>query len=116
MRRVVILAFPGLQTLDVHGPAEVFTTATTLNRGEGYALEVVATEPGPVRTSSVALQPDGTVGDCGGPIDTLLVPGGAGGRYRGHGPRAGSGRGGPRARRWPSASRSGSFSSGFRTT
>ena len=78
MRRVVILAFPGLQTLDVHGPAEVFSTATTLNGGEGYSLEVVATEPGPVRTSSVALQPDGTVEGCRGPIDTLLVPGGTG--------------------------------------
>ena len=78
MRRVVILAFPGLQTLDVHGPAEVFATATALNRGDGYALEVVATEPGPVRTSSVALQPDDTVGACRGPIDTLLVPGGTG--------------------------------------
>ena len=78
MRRVVILAFPGLQTLDVHGPAEVFSTATSLNRGDGYAVEVVAPEPGPVRTSSVALHPDGTIAACGGRIDTLLVPGGTG--------------------------------------
>jgi transcriptional regulator GlxA family with amidase domain len=78
MRRVVILAFPGLQTLDVHGPAEVFSTATALNRGDGYAVEVVAAEPGPVRTSSVSLHPDGTLGGCRGPIDTLLVPGGTG--------------------------------------
>ena len=78
MRRVVILAFPGLQTLDVHGPAEVFSTATALTRGDGYAVEVVAQDPGPVRTSSVALHPDGTVAACRGRIDTLLVPGGTG--------------------------------------
>jgi len=78
MRRVVILAFPGLQTLDVHGPAEVFSTATILNRGDGYAVEVVAQDPGPLRTSSVALHPDGVIADCRGRIDTLLVPGGTG--------------------------------------
>lgn len=78
MRRVVVLAFPGLQTLDVHGPAEVFSTATSLNRGDGYAVEVVAPEPGPVPTSSVALHPDGTISGCRGAIDTLLVPGGTG--------------------------------------
>jgi transcriptional regulator GlxA family with amidase domain len=78
MRRVVILAYPGLQTLDVHGPAEVFSTATSVNDGEGYAVEVVAPDPGPVPTSSVALHPDGVIAGCRGPIDTLLVPGGAG--------------------------------------
>jgi transcriptional regulator GlxA family with amidase domain len=78
MRRVVILAYPGLQTLDVHGPAEVFSTATAVNGGEGYAVEVVAPDPGPVPTSSVALHPDGTLAGCRGPIDTLLVPGGTG--------------------------------------
>lgn len=78
MRRVVILAFPRLQTLDVHGPAEVFSTATSLNGGDGYAVEVVAPEAGAVRTSSVALHPDGTIGGCSGRIDTLLVPGGTG--------------------------------------
>jgi transcriptional regulator GlxA family with amidase domain len=78
MRRVVILAFPGLQTLDVHGPAEVFSTATSLNRGDGYAVEVVASKAGPVPTSSVALHADGAIADCKGRIDTLLVPGGTG--------------------------------------
>ena len=55
MRRVVIVAFPRVQTLDVHGPAEVFTTATQLSKQGGYAVEVVAarsTSAGPV-TSSV---------------------------------------------------------------
>jgi transcriptional regulator GlxA family with amidase domain len=57
MRRVVIAAFPGVQTLDVHGPAEVFSTASSLSGGGAYAVEVVAADPGPVPTSSVALHP-----------------------------------------------------------
>ena len=47
MRRVVIVAFPRVQTLDVHGPAEVFTTATQLSRRDGYTVEVVSVRPGP---------------------------------------------------------------------
>jgi transcriptional regulator GlxA family with amidase domain len=78
MRRVVIAAFPGVQTLDVLGPAEVFGTATQLDPRAGYELEVVAAQPGPLRTSSVAIHPDLTLDDCRGPIDTLLVAGGRG--------------------------------------
>jgi transcriptional regulator GlxA family with amidase domain len=78
MRRVVIAAFPRVQTLDVHGPAEVFTTATQLSGRSGYAVEVVAPRPGPIPTSSVALYPDRTIERCRGPIDTLLVAGGRG--------------------------------------
>jgi transcriptional regulator GlxA family with amidase domain len=78
MRRVVIAAFPRVQTLDVHGPAEVFTTATQLSGRGGYAVEVVAPRPGPIPTSSVALYPDRTIERCRGPIDTLLVAGGRG--------------------------------------
>jgi transcriptional regulator GlxA family with amidase domain len=79
MRRVVIVAFPRVQTLDVLGPAEVFTTATRLAGGkDGYEVEVVAAEPGPLRTSSVGLHPDRTIDECRGRIDTLLVAGGRG--------------------------------------
>jgi transcriptional regulator GlxA family with amidase domain len=78
MRRVVIAVFPRVQTLDVFGPAEVFETATQLNGGKGYDVEVVASQPGPLRTSSVALHPDLTLDQCRGPIDTLLVAGGRG--------------------------------------
>jgi transcriptional regulator GlxA family with amidase domain len=78
MRRVVIVAFPRVQTLDVHGPAEVFTTASQLSRRDGYAVEVVSVRPGPLPTSSVAIYPDRTIDRCRGPIDTLLVAGGMG--------------------------------------
>jgi len=78
MRRVVIVAFPRVQTLDVHGPAEVFTTATQLSGRDGYVVEVVAARPGPLPTSSVALYPDRTMDRCQGPIDTLVAAGGMG--------------------------------------
>jgi transcriptional regulator GlxA family with amidase domain len=78
MRRVVIAAFPRVQTLDVLGPAEVFGTAAQLSGRREYAVEVVANHPGPLPTSSVALHPDRTLDECRGPIDTLLVAGGRG--------------------------------------
>ena len=78
MRRVVIVAFPRVQTLDVHGPAEVFSTASQLSDRDGYAVEVVAPRPGPLPTSSVALYPDRTIDRCRGPIDTLVIAGGRG--------------------------------------
>jgi transcriptional regulator GlxA family with amidase domain len=79
MRRVVIAAFPRVQTLDVLGPAEVFGAATQLTGGrDGYEIEVVAPDAGPLRTSSVALHPDRTIDECRGRIDTLLVAGGRG--------------------------------------
>ena len=47
-RRIVILAFPGVQPLDVIGPAEVFAGADGLAGGGAYTVEVVAKEPGPI--------------------------------------------------------------------
>ena len=79
-RRIVILAFPGVQPLDVVGPAEVFAGADAL-AGEGkYTVEVVATDPGPIATRSGAygLAPKTTIARCRGPIDTLIVAGGFG--------------------------------------
>ena len=78
MRRIVIVAFPRVQTLDVLGPAEVFRTASQLSRRDDYRVEVVAPEGGPLETSSVSVHPDLTIDRCQGPIDTLLVAGGRG--------------------------------------
>ena len=49
-RRIVILAFPGVQPLDVIGPAEVFAGADTLAGGGAYTVEVVAKNPEPITT------------------------------------------------------------------
>jgi transcriptional regulator GlxA family with amidase domain len=78
-RRVVIVTFPGLQPLDVVGPAEVFAGAERVTAGS-YDVEVVAAEPRPLRSRSrgYAIVPGSSIAGCRGPIDTLLVAGGAG--------------------------------------
>ncbi len=79
-RRIVLLAFPGVQTLDLIGPAEVFAGADALAGGGAYTVELVAKEPGPIATRSGAygLVPKMTTDRCRGPIDTLIVGGGFG--------------------------------------
>ncbi|ARP94173.1 GlxA family transcriptional regulator [Bordetella genomosp. 13] len=75
-RTIAILALPGVQLLDVSGPLDVFAQANIEARREVYALQVVACEPGPVRSSSgVRLLPDVVVGETGHRFDTLLVAG-----------------------------------------
>jgi transcriptional regulator GlxA family with amidase domain len=78
-RRVVIVAFPGVQTLDVTGPAEVFRAAG-LVRPPGYEVTAAAAQPGPLPTSTVSFVPDARLDQVKGPIDTLLVAGGNGTR------------------------------------
>src|SRR5215217_1794582 len=79
MRRVVIVAFPGVQTLDVTGPAEVLRAATKLDP-PGYEVTVVARDELPLRTSTVRIVPDVTLDACRFPVDTLIVAGGTGTR------------------------------------
>ncbi len=78
-RRVVILAFPGVQPLDVTGPAEVFSGAGQFAR-DAYTVEVVAESPDPIhtRSSGYAIVPARTTAECRGAIDTLIVAGGFG--------------------------------------
>jgi transcriptional regulator GlxA family with amidase domain len=78
MRRVVILAVPGMQSLDVSGPAEAFSVATRFYGGQ-YAVAVVTPDGEPVRgTSGLTLVPDGAAEGVRGAIDTLVVAGGEG--------------------------------------
>src|SRR3954451_19250775 len=81
-RRIVILAFPGVQPLDVIGPAEVFAGADTLTGGGTYTVDVVAKQPAPiaVRGGGYSLIPKTTTARNRGPIDTLIVTGGTGAR------------------------------------
>jgi transcriptional regulator GlxA family with amidase domain len=79
MRRIVILAFEGAQTLDVTGPFEVFSTANRITGGSSYTVEVVAPSAEPLKTGSgLALVPDRATTSVRGPIDTLVVAGGDG--------------------------------------
>jgi len=74
-RRIVIVAFPDVQALDVAGPAEVFAQAG------GYDVQVAAPAREPLATGSgYAIVPDLALHEVRGPIDTLVVAGGAGTR------------------------------------
>ncbi|MCP3140958.1 GlxA family transcriptional regulator [Pyxidicoccus xibeiensis] len=78
-RRVVIVAFPEVQLLDIAGPSSVFTTATKLvgPKKPGYHVEVAALRPGPVATEGgLLLQATVPLARVRGEVDTLLVPGG----------------------------------------
>jgi transcriptional regulator GlxA family with amidase domain len=79
-RRVVLLIYPGVQPLDVVGPAEVFSAADAIAGGGAYEVEVVAktSEPVVVRSSGFGIAPKLTLSACRGPIDTLIVAGGHG--------------------------------------
>src|SRR4051812_33517752 len=82
-RRIVMIAFPGAQTLDVIGPLEVFSIAARLLEHHGsagdYTTAVVAASAGPLTMSSgLRLVADHAYRDVRGAIDTLLVAGGEG--------------------------------------
>jgi transcriptional regulator GlxA family with amidase domain len=84
-RHVVVVAFPGVNPLDVVGPLEVFATAAKLApHGAGgtpaYTTEVVARRAGPLVTQSppLALHAGRALGSVRGAVDTLLVAGGLG--------------------------------------
>jgi transcriptional regulator GlxA family with amidase domain len=74
-RRVVIAAFPQVQSLDVAGPAEVFASAG------GYDVQVVAPDPEPFFMSNgMQVVPAMAMQRVRGSIDTLVIAGGAGTR------------------------------------
>jgi transcriptional regulator GlxA family with amidase domain len=72
--RVAVLAFDGVQLLDVTGPAEVFTTANV--HGARYDLSVVSATGEDVRTSSgVRIGVDEPADRPAGRLGTFVVPG-----------------------------------------
>lgn len=83
--RVLMLALPMAQTLDVVGPMEVFAQANWRARAGGrpdpYLLELAAPVAGPVETTSgIALQATRRFSARLPPPDTLIVAGGPGTR------------------------------------
>lgn len=85
-RSLVILAFPGVQSLDITGPLEVFTGAQTLidasERDDcGYRAMIVSRDGAPLRTSSgLEIVPHGDFTHTPARPDTLIIPGGLGSR------------------------------------
>lgn len=88
-KAVVVLAYPGVQPLDVVGPFDAFAAATTYldhraRRAErpsdrGYDVRLVAAGP-PTVTATTGLRfVADPLPDPGAPIDTMVVPGGTAG-------------------------------------
>src|SRR5690349_2028383 len=80
-RRVVVVLFDGVQSLDVTGPVEVFTGATQHPAAlAGYQVSTASIGGAPIRTSSgLTIVPDLDLDAVPVP-DTLVVPGGEGTR------------------------------------
>jgi transcriptional regulator GlxA family with amidase domain len=85
-----MLAYPGIQMLDVMGPLEVFSRTSRWLKdngrraGDAYSLEILGLRRGPFRASSgLRVYADRRYDEVGRGIDTLLVAGGVGTeRYR----------------------------------
>lgn len=81
-RRIVIVAYPDIQILDVIGPAEVFATANRFGDPDAaprYDIEVVSRQGGMISsTGGIAIQAHRTLAATRGPIDTLMIAGGMG--------------------------------------
>ncbi|MBT2452389.1 DJ-1/PfpI family protein [Streptomyces sp. ISL-43] len=79
--RVVIVAFPGVELLDITGPGEVFSVASRVagSARPGYRVQIATADGGAVTTSSgIRLLADlrlDEVDEAGGRVDTLLVSG-----------------------------------------
>lgn len=76
-RSVVVVTFDAAQVLDVTGPLEVFSSASRFLPGARYLTQVVTTGGGPVRASCGLELTTTPLADVAGPVDTLLVAGGA---------------------------------------
>jgi transcriptional regulator GlxA family with amidase domain len=87
-RRVAILVYPGVQSLDVTGPLEVFTGADTAiasratrdggRPAPGYEVKLVGRPRSTTSSSGLEIVPGCGLEDLAGPLDTLIVPGGSG--------------------------------------
>lgn len=78
-RRVVVVAFPGVQSLDVAGPVEVFAGANEVSGRKEYAITLATLDGLPCPTSSgLLLVPDAAVREIRQAPDTVVVAGGDG--------------------------------------
>ena len=78
-RNVVIVAYPGMQSLDAVGPFEVFAGATRVvasTRSRGYSVDLVSVDGGPVRSGSGVVLGTELLPPPSEVIDTLVLPGG----------------------------------------
>jgi transcriptional regulator GlxA family with amidase domain len=88
-RTVALVAFDGLQPLDLVGPFEVFAGANKYEESQGrsaaYRVDVVSSAPGTCRSASgLAILVENPLPSE--PVDTIMVVGGAGVRHSRHDP------------------------------
>ena len=74
---VLILAFKGVQIIDIAGPAQVLSTANEEGADPAYDVRIVGFQSGLVETASAIAIVAGKIPDDG-TVDTLVVPGGPG--------------------------------------
>lgn len=81
MRAIGLLAYPDMQALDLVGPLDVFGAANALANGsEPYQLHIIGLDTAPARAENgLTFVPACSLRDAP-PLDTLLIPGGAGSR------------------------------------
>ena len=81
-RTVLLVGYPGVQALDLVGPFEVFTGASLYadarTAGTGYDARIVAVGGTPVATGTGLTLVADPLPDPGAPVDTVVLPGGAG--------------------------------------
>ncbi len=84
-KRIGVVGYDGVQGLDIVGPLDAFSLANGLaGKRHPYELQVLGVGSGPVQTESgVALVPHIRIEESG-PLDTVIVPGGAGLRIDAH--------------------------------
>jgi transcriptional regulator GlxA family with amidase domain len=82
-RTIAVLAYPGVEVLDVAGPLEVFSFANLwfqykeITKKPAYKLKVLAEKPGLISTmSGLQIIADAAYNDYDDDIDTLVIPGG----------------------------------------
>ncbi len=75
--RVIIVTFDKAQILDVTGPLEVFSSASRFLPAVQYRTDVVSSHGGPVGASCGLEFASSSISDITGPVDTLMVAGGA---------------------------------------
>ena len=83
IKTIAVVAYPGVEILDVAGPLEVFAFANLglqredITKEPVYTFKVLAEKPGPITTlSGVQIIANAAYCDCDDDIDTLVIPGG----------------------------------------
>jgi transcriptional regulator GlxA family with amidase domain len=73
---IVLVTFPDAQILDVTGPLEVFSSASSFLPDVSYRTQLVSAKGGMVRASCGMHFATSSIYDVSAPIDTLMIAGG----------------------------------------